>query len=202
MTGDDAAVGRRHDGSAGVAAPGEAAHPALALANSRRGGPGGPTEDLASAGALRAWLAAHALPAEGVDRAALAAMRELRDAVRELLLARIDRRTPDPGALATVNAAAAAAPMAPRLEWGTEPRAARAAGAEGIVLARALLAVDAIELVSGAEHADLRACSAPGCVRVLLKDHPRRHWCSTRCGDRVRASRYYHRHHPAKGTRV
>jgi predicted RNA-binding Zn ribbon-like protein len=50
--------------------------------------------------------------------------------------------------------------------------------------------------VVGSDHVDLRACGAPGCMRLLLKDHPRRQWCSTRCGDRVRASRYYHRHRP------
>jgi predicted RNA-binding Zn ribbon-like protein len=31
-------------------------------------------------------------------------------------------------------------------------------------------------------------------VRLLLRDHNRRRWCSTACGDRVRAARYYARH--------
>jgi predicted RNA-binding Zn ribbon-like protein len=176
-------------------APGEAGHPALALANSRRAGPGGPADELASPAALRRWLVARGLPAQGADRAALAAVRHLRDAVRELLEARIEGRAPAAATVAAVNAAAAAAPTAPRLVWSDEPHEERdAAGADGPALAGALLASDAIALVSGPAHADLRACEAPGCVRLLLKDHPRRHWCSTRCGDRVRASRYYHRH--------
>jgi predicted RNA-binding Zn ribbon-like protein len=163
-------------------APGETEHPALALANSRsaRG------EQLPTADALHAWLAAHGLPAGGAD---LPAMLALRDVVRELLLARIEDRRPVPGAVAAVNAAAA--PTAPRLVWGDAPRAERAGSCT------ALIAADAIELVTE-RHGDLLHCSAPGCVRLLIKDHPRRQWCSTACGDRVRAGRYYHRHR--KGT--
>lgn len=182
-------------------APGEAARPALALANSRRNAPDGHVDDLANAAALQAWLADHGLPTdERIDRAALAALRRLRDAVRELLLARIEGRVPDPAAVDAVNAASAAAPTARRLVW-TDPGAPREAsdgfGVGGSAHVRALLASDAIDLVTAPEHADLRACPAPGCVRLLVKDHPRRQWCSTRCGDRVRASRYYHRHRDA-----
>jgi predicted RNA-binding Zn ribbon-like protein len=187
-----------------TAAPGEAARPALALVNSRRRAPGGDAVDeLASPDALRAWLAGHGLPTSArIDRAGPATMRELRDAVRELLVARIDGRLPDPAAVQAVNSASAAASTVFRLEW-TDPAAPREVldrrGAAGAAMAAALLAADAIDLVTGPDHADLRACAAPGCLRLLLKDHPRRQWCSTRCGDRVRASRYYHRR-TASGT--
>jgi hypothetical protein len=40
----------------------------------------------------------------------------------------------------------------------------------------------------------LRACQAPGCVLYFVKDHPRREWCSTACGNRARAARHYRRH--------
>jgi predicted RNA-binding Zn ribbon-like protein len=181
-----------------TAAPGEADRASLALVNSRRHAPGGDlVDELVSPAALRAWLAAHGLPANApVGHDALVTMRELRDAVRELLLARIDGRLPDPAALEAVNTASVAAPSASRLEW-TDPGAPREVrdrfGAAGTALAGALLAADAIDLLTGPHAADLRACGAPGCQRLLLKDHPRRQWCSTRCGDRVRASRYYHR---------
>jgi predicted RNA-binding Zn ribbon-like protein len=181
--------------------PGEAARPALALVNSRRNDARRPIDDLATPARLRAWLVGQALVADArVDEAALAAVRELRGAVRELLEARIEMRAPDQGAVDIVNVAAAAAATARRLTW-TEPGAPReerhCLGAGGVPLARALLAADAIDLVTGPAHADLLACAAPGCVRLLLRDHPRRQWCSTRCGDRVRASRYYHRHRKA-----
>jgi predicted RNA-binding Zn ribbon-like protein len=180
-----------------VTAPGERDHPALALVNTRdaRG------EALADAGALRAWIAHNGLAADArVDAVAAARMRELREAVRELLTARVQGRAPTPAALAAVNAAAAAAPTAPMLRWDDAdgPREHRdCLGAGGAVLAAAVVAADAMELVAGPRHADLRACGAHGCVRLLLKDHPRRQWCSDRCGDRVRASRYYHRHKAA-----
>jgi predicted RNA-binding Zn ribbon-like protein len=179
-------------------APGERAHPALALANSRHNAPAGPIDELASPATMGAWLAAHdfarATGDARDDEGALAAMRELRRAVRELLLARVEGRVADPAAVAAVNEAAFAAPAAPRLTWTDSPRTTRDfRDAGGPARARAVVAADAIDLVTGPAHADLRACAAPGCVRLLLKDHPRREWCSTRCGDRVRAARYYRR---------
>jgi predicted RNA-binding Zn ribbon-like protein len=172
--------------------------PALALVNSRRNDARGPVDEIATPAGLRAWLRRQHVVADArVNAAAVLAVRELRSAVRELLQARIDARAPEQHAVETVNAAAAAAPTARRLTWA-HPGAPRAErdhlGAGGVPLACALIATDAIDLVTGPAHADLLACPAPGCMRLLLRDHPRRQWCSTRCGDRVRASRYYHRH--------
>jgi predicted RNA-binding Zn ribbon-like protein len=186
-----------------IAAPGEGARPALALVNTRRNDHGAPVDDLATTADVRTWLARHGLaPDARVDDAALVAIRELRDAVRELLEARIDRRAPDQAAVETVNAATTAAPMVRLLTWtspGDPRQESHYPGVAGIPLARARLAGDAIDLVTGSSHNDLLACAAPGCMRLLLRDHPRRRWCSTRCGDRVRASRYYHRHRDAAG---
>lgn len=178
-------------------APGEDEHLSLALANSRRNSSRGPVDELDGAASLRAWLGAHGLAAAGRRCRAgdVAAFRELRDAVREVLLARIEARVPDREAVAIVNRAAAAVPLALQLDWPADgPReVSDSRGVQGAALAGALVAADAIELVTGSEHAALRVCEAPGCVRFLLRDHPRRRWCSTRCGDRVRASRYYRR---------
>jgi predicted RNA-binding Zn ribbon-like protein len=126
--------------------------------------------------------------------AELAAVHALRDAVRELLVAAIEGRSPSREALAAVNEASVAAPRSEQLRWDQDgPHRTRVAPA-GSAIQRALaaLAADAIELVCERRD-DLIACEAPGCVRLLLKDHPRRHWCSTRCGDRVRAARHYRR---------
>jgi predicted RNA-binding Zn ribbon-like protein len=184
-----------------VPAPGEATRPALALVNSRHNSAGAPVDDLATPASVDAWLARQGLPSDPrTGDAALAAVRELRGAVRELLEARIDGRTPERAAVETVNAAAA--PMTRRLTWtapGTAREERRFVGVDGVPLARAVLAADAIDLVTGPAHADLLACAAPGCVRLLLRDHPRRQWCSRRCGDRVRARRYYHRHRGVPG---
>ncbi len=183
------------------AAPGEARHPALALVNSQHNSAAGPIDELASTASLGVWLRAHGLAGvRGCRADDLPAFRTLRDAIRVLLLARIDGRVPDRSAIAVINEAAAAAPSAAGLKWSASGpfRAVNRAGATGPALARALIAADAIDLVVGEHHTELRACAAPGCVRLLLRDHPRRAWCSTRCGDRVRASRYYHRHRPPR----
>jgi predicted RNA-binding Zn ribbon-like protein len=43
--------------------------------------------------------------------------------------------------------------------------------------------------VGGQLQPDLRACGAPGCVLMFVKDHPRREWCSVACGNRARQAR-------------
>jgi predicted RNA-binding Zn ribbon-like protein len=176
--------------------PGEREHPALALVNSRHNSRTGPIDHLTTPDELVEWLAWRSLPTRvaALSDADVAAAHTLRAAIRELLVAAIDGRAPEPSVLATVNEAAATAPAADQLAWDAAGPVRRRAAADATDLERALavLAEDAIGLV--AEHRDdLIACGAPGCVRILLKDHPRRHWCSTRCGDRVRAARHYRR---------
>ena len=197
--------------------PGERDHPSLALVNSRHNGRTGPIDHLATPEELGEWLAWRSLveregapsggeraaagrdaaPADAVaapTEADLSAAHALRAAVRELLVAAIEGRSPARSAVATVNEASAAAPRWELLRWDHHgPQRTRVApAANEVERALAALAADAMELVC--EHrADLIACEAPGCVRILLKDHPRRHWCSTRCGDRVRAARHYRR---------
>jgi predicted RNA-binding Zn ribbon-like protein len=55
------------------------------------------------------------------------------------------------------------------------------------------LARDAIDLLTGTTAGDLRACGAPGCILLFVKDHPRREWCSNACGNRARQARHYER---------
>ena len=56
------------------------------------------------------------------------------------------------------------------------------------------LAADAIDLVTGPDRASVRVCGAPDCVLAFVKQHPRREWCSSACGNRVRQARHYRRH--------
>lgn len=58
------------------------------------------------------------------------------------------------------------------------------------ILGRALatLAADAADLLTGPDAERLTGCGSTPCNRYLLR-HGRRHWCSTRCGDRARAAR-------------
>ena len=55
------------------------------------------------------------------------------------------------------------------------------------------IAASAIELLGGPHAGELRACGAPGCVLMFVKDHPRREWCSPACGNRARQARHYAR---------
>ncbi|NGN67305.1 hypothetical protein G5C51_25790, partial [Streptomyces sp. A7024] len=82
----------------------------------------------------------------------------------------------------------------PRLDWdpatgprrAAEPDAADPAGA-----ALSLLAEDAAELLTGPDGEQLAACAAQGCSRWFLRSHAARRWCTTKCGNRVRAARAY-----------
>jgi predicted RNA-binding Zn ribbon-like protein len=179
-------------------APGEDRSPALALANSQRTRPRQTVDDLNTVADLRRWLDRRGIDAHSrtIGRQELLRLRELRDAIRELLAARVDARAPRGEAVSIVNAAARAAPTSPYLTW--EQRGAPHAqndGGDPRSFSRVLtkIASDAIDLIAGERHTQLRACPAPGCTRFLLVDHPRRRWCSTRCSDRVRAASYYQR---------
>lgn len=120
----------------------------------------------------------------------------LRDNVRVALHAAIETGPQDPAALEAINAASARAASAPIARWRphappelgtTFPSATRA----DVVLGA--FASDAVELLTGPRREDLRACGAPGCVLLYLKNHPRRAWCSNACGNRARQARHYQR---------
>ena len=158
------------------------------------------TDAIAEPDEMRDWLAERGLldgeaPVNARD---VDAVHVLRDAVRNLIMARIERRRPPEQAVERVNAAARLSPTAPALGWdAAADRPSRvwvAANGTALEQARARIAADAIDLIAGERGDDLIACQGPRCVRLLLKDHPRRHWCSSRCGERIRSARYYERH--------
>src|SRR5438105_1450694 len=68
---------------------------------------------------------------------------------------------------------------------------AHGASASDVILAA--IATDAIDLITSSRLTGLRACGAPGCVLLFVKDHPRREWCSAACGNRARQARHYAR---------
>ncbi|MEV4243911.1 ABATE domain-containing protein [Streptosporangium canum] len=133
---------------------------------------------------------------------------ELRQAVRALLARAVapgpassadaDRLPGFTESLDLVNAAALAAPLAPRLDWPAEgaPVATSVPAGERAESPRirAALATSAIELLAGPAREQLRACPAPRCVLYFVKEHSRQEWCSVGCGNRARAARHYHQH--------
>ncbi|MFD3615284.1 CGNR zinc finger domain-containing protein [Streptomyces sp. NPDC058676] len=176
----------------------------------RHDGHGTVADDLADPAGLTAWVRAHsdALPeAAGLvaDEAALAAVRDLRAAVRALFARAVRpaepspadaaRLLPVPEAVRRLNAAAARMPTVPVLHWAenAEPVVRHEAAQGGGELVAAL-AHAAIAFLDGPERQRLRACHAPRCVRYFLKEHPRQEWCKPSCGNRARVARHHERH--------
>jgi predicted RNA-binding Zn ribbon-like protein len=176
----------------------------------RHDGQGGVADDLAEPGGLTTWVRGHAdlLPeadAFVADAAALAAVRDLRAAVRALFARAVrpgdpspadaTRLLPVPQAVLCLNAAAALAPTVPVLTWddGLEPVVRRQA-VGGIAPLPALLARAALAFLASPDRSRLHACHAPRCVRYFIKEHPRQEWCKPSCGNRARVARHHERH--------
>ncbi|UOZ10298.1 CGNR zinc finger domain-containing protein [Amycolatopsis sp. WQ 127309] len=166
-----------------TAAPGEELSLALALVNTQRVGDVDDLDDPLP------WLHAHGLRVTSV--ADVTPLTDLRAAVRELLAALAEDRAPAATAVDAVNAAARADAAAPQLTWAAGPRREWRSTRPGSVdEAVAALARDAIDVAGGDLGRLVRPCEAHGCVRFYLREHARRRWCSTTCGDRVRAARH------------
>jgi predicted RNA-binding Zn ribbon-like protein len=184
----------------GSSVPGEDTSAALALVNTRRMSSGQPTDSLAGALEAGDWLARRGLAPSGTVLSDPGAerLRALRETIRSLFAARADGRVPAADDLAALNAALAAAPEIPSLTWDAAgPRrgepSQRAEDPCAVAIAR--LAGDALRVLTDATGPEPAPCGAHGCIRWFLRTHAARQWCSTRCGDRVRAARHYARHH-------
>jgi predicted RNA-binding Zn ribbon-like protein len=163
---------------------------AVDLVNTVRGRAGEPRETLRDPADLALWLSEAGLYDGDADQAHLRAARALRDAIDALMFS---SGGPLDGPVAVVNAAAAETTAGPRLavENGrlvAAPPPASVAGALGVV------ALDAVDLLTGDDL--LRVCAADDCgVRFVDRSPARnRQWCSMRrCGNRTKARRHYAR---------
>jgi predicted RNA-binding Zn ribbon-like protein len=175
---------------------------AIEFANTLFTDGGRPLDALTTQAALTRWLDANAeridaplprrLGAGDLERAL-----ELRAIIRALLATAVDGDPPAAATVRRLNELAALAPITARLHWtADEPPKARLSPSSAGRLAAllALLAQSAIDVLGGSGAGRLRRCEAPGCITYYLKDHPRRAWCSPKCGNRVRVARHYQRH--------
>lgn len=145
------------------------------------------------------------LPAGPVPDAA--STRRLRDAIRDLFDAHLERRSPCATSIEDVNAAAAAVPTSVRfvadgsvpgtalrseVRWHTE---------HGGNARLAAIAREVIDLMSDPERlARLRRCANPECSMLFLAENARRQWCTANiCGNRARVARHYQRRRNAPG---
>lgn len=154
----------------------------------------GPLERLPDLDTLRSWLERHALASEADPTAAdLAAVRQIRAALRELGVARVEGRTPHPSAFDTVNAALARAAKAPRhivVPDPIEPGYVRRRVPD-VDAALTLIIEQAIDTMSSPDAAFLRECEETSCRELFLDSSGRRRWCSTpACGIRARVRAY------------
>jgi predicted RNA-binding Zn ribbon-like protein len=172
---------------------------ALELHNTLYASGGKAFDGLASEASAAAWLKALAdrLPSGGRGRGPTRTeLIRLRRAVREALHPVLDGQAPTRESLEIINRASAGAPRSPVARWRrAAPPVADVDlhGANRAQVVLAAFAADAIDLLTGPLRQDLRACGAPGCVLLFLKDHPRREWCSAACGNRARQARHYAR---------
>ncbi|MFC8198982.1 CGNR zinc finger domain-containing protein [Streptomyces sp. NPDC060006] len=179
-------------------APGAELYPALDFANSAVALPGGQFLDfLGTPATANRWLSEHGLaPVDaGMREMCAAQLRSLREQIRALLASRVAGLPALPAALSAVNDALTRVPTAALLQWDEKNGPYRAAPhptTEIVDHALATLAANAADLLTGPDAERLTACGSPPCNRYLLR-HGRRHWCSTRCGDRARAARAYAR---------
>lgn len=196
---------------------------ALELASTiRHDGDGGVADDLSDPDGLTGWVRSHADLLEPslaareftADERALAEVVAVRAAVRSLFARAVGPAPPSPAdaqrllpaeqALARINEAAARRPVLLSLDWpvGAVPAPALlpAAGgreADPVRSLTAALARAAIDFLAGPQREQLRACTAPRCVRYFVKGHGRQEFCKPSCGNRARVARHYQRHHAA-----
>ncbi|TDD24473.1 CGNR zinc finger domain-containing protein [Nonomuraea diastatica] len=178
-------------------APGAEDYLALDFVNSAIALPGGQVIDaLRTPGATNQWLTERGLaPADaGVQEMCTMQLRSLREHLRALFAARVAMLPASPAALSAVNDAMSRVPTAARLHWDENGpyRAVPCPTNEVLDHALATLAANTADLLAGPDAERLTACGSAPCNRYLLR-HGRRHWCSTRCGDRARAARAYAR---------
>jgi predicted RNA-binding Zn ribbon-like protein len=125
-----------------------------------------------------------------------AALAALRGAVRTALQAAAESAPADTAALTAINRASAGAPSSPMAVQEPSGAVVRRSDHHRATFGEVVLAAfarDAIDLLTGAQRTELRACGAPGCILLFLRDHPRREWCSNACGNRARQARHYQR---------
>jgi len=162
---------------------------------------GSAVDGLTDQASAEEWLErlAQRLPRADVPAGTWPAVGELvkpRGAVRAALQAAIEGHPQDPAVLEIVNGFSARAPRSPLARRRTDGHAEAATDLHGASRADVVIgafAQSAIELLTGPRRDDVRACGAPGCILIFVKDHPRREWCSNSCGNRARQARHYHR---------
>ncbi|MFC4122990.1 CGNR zinc finger domain-containing protein [Nonomuraea zeae] len=164
-------------------------NPALDLACTLRARRTAPFETLDAPDRLGAWYVESGLvdalaPCEESD---LALAVEVREAIYELVTARLAGDGYDAEALSLVNETARRPPAAPQLT--AEGRWVEATPAQAL----STVARHAVELLSGPEVPLMKECANPECTKIFIDRSRggRREWCGMEsCGNKVKAAAY------------
>ncbi|MBM7368516.1 CGNR zinc finger domain-containing protein [Gordonia hydrophobica] len=187
--------------------PGAAEHVSIDLVNSVVHLPGGRSVDaLDTPESTTAWLIDRGLVATGSELQSYCQNRliGLRNDLQAAFVSAVTGEPLDPRVLDRVNAALVAAPHVSLLRTkagGGFARSAEHPVTQLVEHAMSVVADDAATLLAGDDVALLAQCGAEPCTRFYLRTHGRRQWCSTRCGDRVRAARAFARKREAAAVR-
>jgi len=188
--------------------PGAREHPSLALVNSAgymAGGKG--YDEMATPEAAVAWLRTRDLIGSGavLYEHCHGRLVALRADLRDLFTAHTTGDVPTASAVDALNTALTCVPGAALLRFDPQAGFTRRADhpvTQVVEHVMAGIADDAASLLSGDQASQLASCEADSCQRFFLRTHARRQWCSTRCGDRVRAARAYARKRSIHSTKV
>jgi predicted RNA-binding Zn ribbon-like protein len=156
----------------------------------------GDEEDLASPAHLASWLVAHDLGQPDVKTGAadLRQAKELREALRTLLLAKNEVEVDEAPAQAVLDHMACKARVGLRFENGEPALVPAADGATG-ALGRIVVAVH--DAVADGSWQRLKACRCRDCEWAFIDTakNQSRAWCSMRsCGNRAKVRAYRARH--------
>lgn len=154
-----------------------------------------PVDLLTDENALALWVEIEAkrFPPAVAARGRLHDVRELRDAVRSILLALADGSPIPPRDLELVNHASARSPSYPRLSASGARETVELNGDPYQVFA-AEVARSVMETIE--DGPSVSVCRAPSCGMFFVPTDRRQRWCSPACGNRARVAR-----HTAKAAR-
>jgi predicted RNA-binding Zn ribbon-like protein len=122
---------------------------------------------------------------------------ELREAIYRTVIARLERRRPQPADVDLINEQASQPQLTPRL---LRSGATRREGTTAQLLAS--LAADLLDLVAGTDIENVKRCAHPDCTRLYL-DASRaknRQWCGMgTCGNKAKVQAFRARQRAASG---
>jgi predicted RNA-binding Zn ribbon-like protein len=148
----------------------------------------------------RAWLRRTGLVHSGaaVTDADAARLRELREALRALVVANHAGAAPDPAAVAVIGAAAAGAPLAVTLDAAGHATLESARGGVDGAVATLLAVLHEAQLTG--DWARLKGCRQCGYAFYDRSRNRSAAWCAMAiCGNRTKNRAYYRRRRPGAG---